>query len=193
MHRALLQGCWPPLCVLCVLCIGGFIFRNWGPLQKVCSEAETHAKPRLPPGAALGCFHKGSCHVTKHKVLLLDDCISFSLHVQTACMLSTCAPTTTPVSAEWVSLHPLEARDRVPEDTATPWWRGFPLVVSVLPTLGKTPAQHTCKPPRMSPVQAQSSVHQVMRDTAGQQYSLIRHILRLPARYLSRSIRSEAW
>jgi hypothetical protein len=46
----------------------GFIFRNRGPLQKVCRDAETHAKPRLPPGAALGCFREGSCHVTKRKV-----------------------------------------------------------------------------------------------------------------------------
>jgi hypothetical protein len=42
------------LYVLCVLCVGGFIFRNWGPLQKVCRDADTHARPRLPPGAAPG-------------------------------------------------------------------------------------------------------------------------------------------
>jgi hypothetical protein len=33
----------------------GFIFRNRGPLQKVCLDADTHARPRQPPGAALGC------------------------------------------------------------------------------------------------------------------------------------------
>jgi hypothetical protein len=34
----------------------GFIFRNRGPLQKVCRDPDTHASPQLPPGAALGCF-----------------------------------------------------------------------------------------------------------------------------------------
>jgi hypothetical protein len=31
--------------LLCVLCVEGFIFRNQGPLQKVCCDADTHAKP----------------------------------------------------------------------------------------------------------------------------------------------------
>ena len=37
-------------------CVWGFIFHNQGPLQKVCSDTETHARPQLPPGAALSCF-----------------------------------------------------------------------------------------------------------------------------------------
>jgi hypothetical protein len=49
----------------------GFIFRNRGPLQKVCRDADTHARPQLPPGAAQHILKEyeqpGSCHVTKLK------------------------------------------------------------------------------------------------------------------------------
>jgi hypothetical protein len=34
--------------------VGVFIFRNRRPLQKVRRDADTHAKPRMPPGAAHG-------------------------------------------------------------------------------------------------------------------------------------------
>jgi hypothetical protein len=35
------------LCVICALCVAGFIFRNQLLLQKVCRDADTHARLRL--------------------------------------------------------------------------------------------------------------------------------------------------
>jgi hypothetical protein len=40
---------------LFAFCAFGFIFRNRGPSQKKCRDAHTHARPRLPPGAACAC------------------------------------------------------------------------------------------------------------------------------------------
>ncbi len=50
--------------VLCVL-IGyvlGFIFRNQGPLQKVCCDTDTHASPQLWPRHG-NCY----CHASQHQ------------------------------------------------------------------------------------------------------------------------------
>ena len=123
-------------------------------MQKVCSDTDTHASPQLPPWAALS----WSCHVTKHKVLLLDDCISISLHIHTSHTLShvpqlllLCQQTSSPplhmseTGLQWV--------------TAPHWQRGcqYPQ------TLG----WYTCKPPRACPTQVWDPASHIMRDTVG--------------------------
>jgi hypothetical protein len=102
-----------------------------------------------------------------------------------------CAPTTTPVSADFVPPPP-RVRDWAPVGNCAPLAERIPTRCQYPPTLGKTPARYTCKSPRACPTQAWDPASHVMRDTAGPPYSLIRHILRLPAGYLSGSIRFEA-
>jgi hypothetical protein len=110
-----------------------------------------------------------------------------------------CAQTTTPVSVDFIPT-PLRVRDWDPVGPT-----GFPLVVTVtvtvtdyllsaLTNLGEdtSPARYTSKPPRACPTQAWDPASHVVRDTARPPYSLIRHILRLPAENLSWSICSEA-
>jgi hypothetical protein len=66
------------LCVLCVLCVGDFIFRNQGPLQKVCSACQATSASRRAHSAA---FREGSCHVTKRKAVTMAVTVTMTVTV----------------------------------------------------------------------------------------------------------------
>jgi hypothetical protein len=73
-----------------------------------------------------------------------------------------CAPTTTPVSADFVPPPPL-VRDWAPVGNCAPLAERIPTCCQYPLTLGKTPAQYTCKPPRVCPTQAWDPASHVMR------------------------------
>jgi hypothetical protein len=110
-----------------------------------------------------------------------------------------CVPTTTPVSTDFVPPPP-RVRDWAPVGNCAPLAERIPtrsqfyafyafyalgVLFSVIggpckrqypPTLGKTPARYTSKPPRACPTQVWDPASHVMRNTAGPLYSLISRV-----------------